>query len=147
MQGNACAVLIAAALIVACSQHEQDLTEHENNVVIKEIVSVYDADTFRASLRDWPEYLGADVGIRVRGVDAPEIRGKCKREKSQAKQARDYVRDLLAEARSVTLTNVETDKYFRLVADVYIDGENLSNTLIAKGLARTYDGGKRAGWC
>ena len=132
----------------ACSnQINQSVEVPEPDVIIQDIVSVYDADTFRAALKGWPDYLGKDVGIRVRGVDAPEIRGQCAKEKRDAKIARDYVRQLLASARAVTLVNVETGKYFRLVADVYLDGKPLADDLIEHGYARAYDGGRRMGWC
>ena len=38
-------------------------------------------------------------------------------------------------------------KYFRVVAEVWIDGESLADTLKAKGLAKDYDGeGARSEW-
>ena len=43
----------------------------------------------------------------------------------------------------VTLDNVGLDKYGRLLAEVIIDGENLSDLLLDEGLAVSYDGGKR----
>ena len=45
-------------------------------VTISEITSIYDADTFRVNIRDYPPIVGERVSIRVNGVDAPEIRGK-----------------------------------------------------------------------
>ncbi len=32
-------------------------------------------------------------------------------------------------------------------SDRLLDGNNLANRLIQSGHARTYDGGKRLGWC
>ena len=43
----------------------------------------------------------------------------------------------------IDLREVERGKYFRLVAEVIADGENLSDVLLARGLAWPYDGGKR----
>jgi micrococcal nuclease len=42
---------------------------------------------------------------------------------------------------------MDRGKYFRILADVYVDGENLTDLLISAGHARPYDGGKREGWC
>lgn len=114
---------------------------------ISAIVSVYDADTFRVDLEDWPAIVGKNMPIRVKGVDAPEIRGKCPSEKQQARSAKAFTQQLLATADTIELRNIERGKYFRLLADVYIDGENLALSLIHAQLARTYDGGTRLGWC
>lgn len=42
---------------------------------------------------------------------------------------------------------MQRGKYFRFIADVYIDGKNLANLLIEHNLARPYQGGKRQSWC
>jgi endonuclease YncB( thermonuclease family) len=111
-----------------------------------DVISVYDGDTFKAQAHPWPG-MSIDVSVRVNGVDTPEIRGKCEAEKQAAIAARDYVRDVLGE--SVILKNVKRGKYAgRVVADVYLtDGRSLTGLLIASGLGRAYDGGKRSGWC
>ena len=43
----------------------------------------------------------------------------------------------------MTLKNMEREKYFRVVADVIVDGENLADVLIEAGIALKYDGGKK----
>jgi len=47
------------------------------DVLVSEVTSIYDADTFRVNIKHWPDVIGKHVSIRVLGVDAPEIRGKC----------------------------------------------------------------------
>ena len=38
--------------------------------------------------------------------------------------------------------------YFRIVADVYADGESIAEVLIGTGMAVRYDGGKKTkNWC
>jgi len=85
--------------------------------------------------------------IRVRGIDTPEIKGKCPGEKQLAIRARDFLNNALRSAGSVELVNIERGKYFRLVADVLVDGEPIAPVMIELGLGRAYSGGKRAGWC
>ncbi|WP_027858456.1 thermonuclease family protein [Marinobacterium jannaschii] len=114
---------------------------------VSEIVSVYDADTFRVTIEGWPLVIGENMPVRVKGIDAPEIRGKCEDEKRRAREARNYTRQLLESAEVVELRSIERGKYFRLLADVYTDGESLAEKLIGEVLARPYDGGKRQGWC
>ena len=140
---------VSMLAIIACTQLKKpSLTPlNSTSVIVQRVVSVYDADTIRVSLKDWPVYLGDDIGIRVRGIDTPEIRGKCEREKTDARTARDYVKQRLSESNTISLHNIEPGKYFRLVADVQLDGTSLAQELINQGLARSYDGGHRQGWC
>lgn len=48
------------------------------------MVSVYDGDTFKVNIDDYPAIVGEAISIRIRGIDAPEIRGKCLSEKVKA---------------------------------------------------------------
>jgi len=50
-------------------------------VRVSEVTSVYDADTFRVNIADWPAIIGERIPIRVHGIDAPEIKGQCEAEK------------------------------------------------------------------
>ena len=48
----------------------------------------------------------------------------------------------------IVLRNMERGKYFRIAADVMVDGENLADMLIEAGTAVRYDGGKKTHkWC
>ena len=58
----------------------------------------------------------------MNGIDTPEIRGKCQYEKNLALDARDFVRNKLADAKEIKLTNLQRGKYFRVVANVLVDG-------------------------
>ena len=58
------------------------------------------------------------------------------------------VADILKDAEQITLKNMERGKYFRIAADVYVDGENLGDLLIEAGMAIRYNGGKKTHrWC
>ena len=111
-----------------------------------ELVSVYDGDTVKVNIPNWPSEI-MPISVRVRGIDTPEIRGKCEKEKAQAKQARDFLQAMLENAKTIHLKAVEKGKYFRLIADVYADEKNVAELLILNGMARKYDGGKRLPWC
>ncbi|ABM04288.1 nuclease (SNase domain protein) [Psychromonas ingrahamii 37] len=117
------------------------------SVLVVEVTSIYDADTFRVNINDWPSLIGENVRIRVNGVDAPEIRGKCDSEKKGARLAKQFTVGKLRNAKTIELRNMQRGKYFRILADVYVDGKNLTELLITAKLARPYDGGKRKGWC
>ena len=107
----------------------------------------YDGDTCTVTIPDVHPVFGLKIRVRVAGIDTPEIRGKCASEKSRAIKARDAARTMMANAEQIDLRNVERGQYFRIVADVMVDGVSLGERLIEAGLARRYDGGKRKGWC
>ncbi len=118
-----------------------------NPLIVSKVISVYDGDTFRVNIDSLPPIIGQNIAIRVNGIDTPEIRGKCKKEKELAINARDFVRNLLLKAKVIKLTNIARGKYFRIVANVLIDGDSLEKQVLNKKLAYVYDGGKKLGWC
>jgi len=92
--------------------------------------------------------IGEKISIRVNGIDTPENRGKCEKEKYGSKQAQQMVADILKDAEQIALKNMERGKYFRIAAYVIVDGENLADMLIEAGMAIRYDGGKKIHkWC
>ncbi|NQV83845.1 MAG: thermonuclease family protein [Rhodospirillales bacterium] len=95
-------------------------------------------------------WLGQDIDTQVRldGVDAPEIRGKCDRERRLAERARDLISSSGA-AGTVVLSEIRYGKYAgRVVARVRAPGgEDFSTALLKAGLGRVYEGGRRASWC
>lgn len=110
------------------------------------VISAVDGDTLRVRCPLWPGVV-AEENVRVRGLDTPELRGKCEEEKAMAQQAKRLAEDL----DKVELTNISRDKYGRILADVYFerDGQKLSwaEFMVAMELGRPYEGGKRQPWC
>jgi len=54
---------------------------------------------------------------------------------------------LLSDAKTIELKNTQRGKYFRVVAEVWIDGDSLGEKLKSEGLAKDYDGeGERPKW-
>jgi len=132
-------ILLACGFIISTCQAYEDI-----NVML---VSVYDGDTFKVNIKNYPAIVGEKVSIRVNGIDTPEIYGKCQKEKELAKSARDAAKELLA-CGNIILLNPKRDKYFRIVADVSACGINLSDALLKRSLAVPYDGGKKTkDWC
>lgn len=111
------------------------------------VIDAYDGDTLSVKADIWPD-LTHSSNVRVRGVDTPEIRGRCAQERELAIAARDYVRSLLIE-QTITLTELENDLYGgRVLATVRLStGEVLADLLIEKGYGRAYEEGKRQSWC
>ena len=115
--------------------------------IVSKVISVYDGDTFRVDIDSLPPIVGKNIPIRLNGLDTPEIRGKCQYEKDLALKARDFVRNKLVNAKEIKLTKLQRGKYFRVVADVMIDGVSLEQELLDNELAYKYTGGKKSSWC
>ncbi len=113
-----------------------------------DIVSVYDGDTFTVNIGGCPELFCSRLPVRINGIDTPEIRGKCQEEKEKAKAAKQFLADRMAQAKRIDLIHTTRErKYFRILADVLIDGVDIGQEMLSKGLARPYHGEHRSGWC
>jgi endonuclease YncB( thermonuclease family) len=112
-----------------------------------DVIRTIDGDTFEARVHLWP---GLDLAtrVRLRGIDAPELKASCPGELQMAEAASDALRGLLGEG-DVSIFNIGPDKYSgRVVADVATKKTaNVSASLLAAGHARSYSGGHRQGWC
>ena len=117
------------------------------DVKISKVISIYDGDTLRVNIDSFPDIVGKNIRIRIKGIDAPEIKGKCQTEINLAIMARDYLRNAINQSSQIELRNIERGKYFRIVGELYIDGENISKDLVKKRLANPYQGGKKSNWC
>ena len=136
-------LLLIVALVILTAQAKPQY----GTVTVSKVISVYDGDTFRVNIDSLPPIVGKNIPIRVNGVDTPEIRGKCQYEKNLALEARDFVRAKLANAKEIKLTNLQRGKYFRVVANVLVDGVSLGQELLDNKLAYEYSGGKKSSWC
>jgi micrococcal nuclease len=107
------------------------------------VVKVYDGDTFTLAAKlpntDGPVYR---FTVRLNGIDTPEIKGKTATEKELAKRARDALSSLIMN-KIIILKNVETEKYGRLLAEVYVDDININNYMVDNKYAVKYDGGTK----
>jgi micrococcal nuclease len=51
---------------------------------------------------------------------------------------------ILKDAEEVVLKNMNRGKYFRIAADLFVDGDNVADILVEAGMAIKYDGGKNS---
>jgi micrococcal nuclease len=136
-------LLTLTTLLFGASLKDRDY----GTAIVSEVTSIYDGDTFRANLAGYPPIVGERIGIRINGIDTPEMRGQCEAEKALAREAKQMAVTALRGASSIELRHMKRGKYFRIVADVYVDGRNLGDLLVDAGLAVPYDGGTKQGWC
>ena len=112
-----------------------------------EVIRTIDGDTFEARVHLGPG-LDPTTHIRLRGIDAPELKASCAEELRMAEAATGALRALLGEG-DVMIFNIGPDKYAgRVVAEVATRRTgNISTAMLAAGHARSYGGGHRNGWC
>jgi len=112
-----------------------------------DVIRTIDGDTFEARV-----HLGSGLNlttkVRLRGIDAAELKAACPQELQLATAAGAALRGLLGEG-EVTIYNIGPDKYNgRVIADAATRRtENVSAALLVGGFARSYGGGRRSGWC
>ena len=112
-----------------------------------DVIRTIDGDTFEARVHLSPD-LNLTTRVRLRGIDAPELKASCPAELQMAEAATDALRKLLGEG-DVAIFNIGPDKYVgRVVADVATRRSgNVSTAMLTAGHARSYGGGHRNGWC
>ena len=108
------------------------------------VIKVYDGDTITVANK-LPIYHCNDMfrfSVRLNGIDTPEIKGKNEDEKEAAKVAKNALSEKIL-GKYVMLKNVATEKYGRLLADVYLGDLNLNNWMLENRFAVSYDGGTK----
>jgi endonuclease YncB( thermonuclease family) len=111
------------------------------------VVKVYDGDTITvATPLDYTRAPIYHFSVRLRGIDSPEIRGKTEEEKQAALVARNALSAKVLN-QMVFLQNIDTEKYGRLLADVFLEGEpkqSISEWMLEHQYAIKYTGGTKA---
>ena len=119
----------------------------EQYIVKGKIISVYDGDTFVIDF-DLGFFITIRRKCRLLGVNSPEIRTRCKKEKELGYKARDFVKELIL-GKTFTIKTHKPGKFGRYLIDLFLSEEpeiTLNNVLVEKGFARNYDGGRREKW-
>jgi endonuclease YncB( thermonuclease family) len=107
------------------------------------VIKVYDGDTITiASKLPYKSSQMYRFSVRLRGIDSPEIKSKSLAEKDLAMNSKIALSNLILE-KNVDLKNISTEKYGRILADVYIDNVNVNTWMLENKLALPYDGGKK----
>ena len=140
--------LLPICFVLPLLLHAVSVNDKDFGTAVAVVTSIYDGDTFRADIAGYPEIIGERIGIRINGIDTPEMRGKCDLEKALARRAKEVTVSILRSAKRVELHHMKRGKYFRIVADVFADGKSVAEALLEQGLAVPYDGGKKVrDWC
>lgn len=104
------------------------------------VIKVYDGDTITiASRLPYEESPLYRLSVRLAGIDTPEIKGKTPDEKTAAKNARNALAGLVMN-KYVSLQNIESEKYGRILADVYLDNIHVNAWMIEQRYGIKYEG-------
>jgi endonuclease YncB( thermonuclease family) len=121
----------------------QDTVEFTFPIQGGRVIKVYDGDTITIAAKlpfdNSPLYR---LSVRLNGIDTPELKRKPDHEKIAAKQVKDALSVLILNKR-VSLKNIQTEKYGRILADVYIGELHINQWLITEKYAVKYDGGTK----
>lgn len=138
-------VCIMAILLFSTLAHSQTITIDQ-----RDILYIYDGDTFFIRCQAGMKCTKNKLGIRVRDIDTPELKGKCPSETSRARAAKKATVGFLRGLDTITLDFNERrpyGRYGRLIADVIITPKSsLSSFLLQSGHARAYGTGRKS-WC
>ncbi len=142
-----CLSLLTALLFA--SSGENNCAHDAKTFRCVKYVRNYDADTITFNIPNVHPLIGEKISVRVRHIDTPEIKGKLPCEKEAARNAKRLIENLLKNARRIDLEKVDKDKYFRILADVIVDGKPLKDLLLKNNLAYNYEGKtkQKIDWC
>lgn len=112
-------------------------------ILVGKVIKVYDGDTITiASKLSNKDKIIYRFSVRLIGIDAAEIKGKTANEIKLAFEARDKLHELVF-GKMIHLKNISTEKYGRILADVYLDDLHINQWMLDNGLAIPYDGGTK----
>uniref|UniRef100_A0A6C0EUE9 TNase-like domain-containing protein n=1 Tax=viral metagenome TaxID=1070528 RepID=A0A6C0EUE9_9ZZZZ len=113
-----------------------------------QVIKVYDGDTITIAAKlPYNDSLLYRFSIRLNGIDSPEIKGHSEDEKTAAQVSKRALENLILH-KYVVLKNKSTEKYGRILADVYIvyeknDKLHLNKWMLDNRYAVEYDGGTK----
>lgn len=117
--------------ISVIAQAEKVYDDH----VKAEIIAVYDGDTVRVNIPSYPKIIGENIRVRLKGINTDEMG-----DDEAADLAGDFVRAKVAAGKKIELRKLSRDKFFRLLAELWIDNKNIADELLEAGLARPWNG-------
>jgi endonuclease YncB( thermonuclease family) len=108
-----------------------------------QVIKVYDGDSITIA-GHYPMYNSPlfRFSVRLNGIDTAEIKGKTEEEITVAKEAKEALKNLILH-KVVTLRNIGSEKYGRILADIYLDDLCINDWLIKERYAVKYDGGTK----
>ncbi|MEX0798482.1 MAG: thermonuclease family protein [Bacteriovoracaceae bacterium] len=153
MKGLFLLFFIFLSMGLYADDHANDRCKHLSHTFrCVEVARIYDGDSIKVNIPNLHVFFAEEMSVRVTGIDTAEKYGKSPCEREMAALARNFIYHRISMAKdrqSVELRSIKKDKYFRLNAQVWVNGYSIGNALIKESLAVEYDGGTKADvdWC
>jgi len=100
-----------------------------------QFVRAIDGDTIVVNIPKLPTLFGNCISIRLAGIQSPELKSKDKDVFHQAMKAKQFLQNKCEKAKIITACNCKRGKYFRIIADLFVDGQLINGELVRAGLA------------
>jgi micrococcal nuclease len=115
-------------------------------ITLAKVLKVYDGDTITILFKYNNEYLR--ISCRIMGIDTPELRGSCDKEKELGYIARDYLSNLILN-KIIKIHILDEGKYGRPIINIFLldqEETNINKLMISGGYAKPYYGGAKSPW-
>lgn len=145
-------IFLFIPLLFVSNSYASNCNDQEGSFNCVDYIRSYDGDTIFVNLQGVHSFFGSEISVRVRGIDTGEVKnheGRTQCELEMAFLAKDEVERVFNKSNEIELRDTQRGKYFRVLADIYVNGRSLAKHLIKKGLAVPYEGGDRSNtdWC
>jgi hypothetical protein len=94
---------------------------------VRDVIAIRSPVSFVCRASEWDRVGPARLLVTIRGIEVPDI---------SAAETQRVLGELLTHARAIRLGHIEMGSFFRLTADVEVDGKDAAGILTAKGLAK-----------
>ena len=123
---------------------------HAQEFYVYKPVKITDGDTIKLDVsKESPMIKKLGLSVRIKGIDTPEKdpKAQCEKENALGQKATNFTTDLVGN-KELLLSDIKWDKYGgRIVANVKVEGVDIAQELLKRGLARVYNGEKKKSWC
>lgn len=126
------ALIVLIVLVISCSSAPKHIT------LVPDSSKIVEMDKSKIVLDDGDSFHYGEMGIRVLGMDTPEIAHPehgFHKDQPFGLEAAAYTADIVGKAKTISYLPYQEDKYGRTLAHVFVDGDLLSTKLIKAGLA------------
>lgn len=133
--GPGCVQLIFVVLLVLHLPLIATAAAQYSDCRVERLITVHSAGSFTCKPSGWQGIGPVRLRVQVAGIKLKEDDLIGDQAKDKTQQPRDFTAAKLEAAGSIELKNIQMRNYFRVIADVYIDGQSLADQLIEAGLA------------
>ena len=91
--------------------------------------------------------MGEKINVYIYGIHSPSPKNKIRETAEIANKAKEFTAKALKKAKTIELRNMQRhSSFFIIVAEVFVDGENLAKKLLRAKLAKQYYGEPITEW-